>query len=216
MTVIDKQTAARYMINCAIRNVLNGECPVSTHVLVLSAKEILQGVAQSTGVKLSLDPAEMVRPEERLAFRRVLKERYNFFKHADKDHDFEIDITNIQRSNEMELILVMDNYRDLYGLVSRHMLTFQLFFMLMYPDIFDFEKGKVSDDDMATLHHWMRELTKDGRTVLCAELEKFLASEPVALKEREEARSLSCAEVVTLPLRDCLEGPFFKRQKPNG
>lgn len=211
---VDKQTAARHMINCAIRNVFAGECPISNHVLILSAKEILLGIARSTGTPLKLDPTAIVRAEHRSAFINLLKERYNFFKHADQDHDFEIDITNIQYSNEMELMLVIDNYKDIFQSVTLHMQTFQLYFFLEHPNICDLDKAYLSSEDRGIIQHYSALMTEGGRKSLCGYFEGHLRRKPDAVAEREEASELSfAAEEDVTPRGGDLKGPFFKRKK---
>lgn len=211
---IDKQTAARYMINCAIRNVFRGECPVSNHLIILSAKEILLDVAKSTNTVLRSDLTNSVKDEYKAPFRQLLKERYNFFKHADNDHDHEIDITNIQFSNELELILVTDNYKELFGSPTQHMQAFLLYCLVQHPKIYNMEDGKLAPDVKELFLNNAKELAKDGRRALCEFLDLHFSMDSDMKRERDESRKLSFREKEAVAEREGeFQGPFFKRKK---
>ena len=103
-TYIDKQTTAKWLINCAIRNIFVGECAVSNHVVVQAAQGLLHDYARTHKIKLTFDILNYFKPEYASKTATLFKERYNFFKHSKQDADQEIDITNIQVQNEIETL----------------------------------------------------------------------------------------------------------------
>lgn len=196
MTLIDKQTAARYMIHCAIRNTLNGECPVSNHVIILSAREILFDLAKTRGVTLASDLGNLVKDEHRAEFRRRMKERYNFLKHADEDHDHELDITNIQFSNDGELLMVIAHYRELFGEQTAHMRSYASFALMVFREAFSVDDVELNPERRETTRELVNFLATATRRELCEALADGLIRSLEVSHEFADARELNFRERV--------------------
>jgi len=211
---IDKQTAARYMINCAIRNVLSGECPVSNHVIILSAREILFDIAKTKGIKLASDLANLVKDEHRAEFRRRMKERYNFLKHAKTDHDYELDIANIQFSNDGELLMVIAHYNELFGEQTAHMRSYMSFALVIFREAFSVDEVESNSERRERTRERVNFLATATRRELCEGLEHALLRSQEVSQEFADARELNFRERVVRTRTG--DEPYTKRRSQNG
>jgi hypothetical protein len=85
---LTKQQAVRHLIHAAVRLIAAGEDPFATHLLIQSADKLLIDLAKhSAAGKLAYDWTTIMKPEYKDALLKVHRETFNFFKHADRDHD---------------------------------------------------------------------------------------------------------------------------------
>ena len=208
---LDKKTVAKYMIHCGIRNVFAGECPVSNHVIILSAKEVVQDLAKAAGVVLQADISRFVKDQYRKDFVALMKSRYNFFKHADRDHDEEIEITNIQFSNEADLFFVIVNWGQLFGQWTKHMQTFMMYMMIGHPNWFDLDA--LPEQMSGTAKTGIAEFGKQGRRSLCETLYLVVEQDPEMRRERAEVKEMSFAASAEATEKRVLKGSAFSRKK---
>lgn len=90
---ITKLQAAATQLSTAIRVLLLRNDPISAHVLASSALEVIDTLLRAKGHEPLHDIVlKHVKEEAVPAFRRLLREDYNFFKHADRDHDAKNDV----------------------------------------------------------------------------------------------------------------------------
>jgi len=66
----------------------------------------------------------------------VLRETYNFLKHADIDHDEELHVGSISESNFLQLAVCIANYHALFGEYTDHMKLLFSFAKLIMPEGF--------------------------------------------------------------------------------
>ncbi len=106
---LDKKEAVRHLIHCAARLVAAGEDPFAIHTLVQSADKLLIDLSKKTGKALAFRWDEVIRSEYREALLQVHRETFNFFKHADKDHDAQLHVGNITSLNVLILAVCISN-----------------------------------------------------------------------------------------------------------
>jgi hypothetical protein len=187
---IDKKHAARLLTNASIRSVFSGECPVANHVVIMSSRQILHEYADAHRISLMHDMRTHVKDKSLVReFEFLWKQRYNFLKHADKDHDREINIRNVNFLNDFEILLNAEKYREMFSEMSAHMAIFKCFIALMYP-------GKMKIDAHLDAKHSISEtLRKVGagmsRQAICDIFDYGLRTDLQARAEIEEARELS-------------------------
>jgi len=214
---IDKQTVVKWQVNASIRNILAGECPVATHVIVQSAREIMYEYAKAKNIELIHDLSNLVKPEHVKTVRAVFKEHYNFFKHADKDADDEIDITNIHVVNEAETMLNIGKFNQLFKIPSQHMMVFNMYMMMRKPDLFDIDQMPFPNFAMAMLKDLIAEHQGRSRSELCPLFYDVLGV--IAASEIADVKAMSLEEELkskNTGHRDISKAPYFRRKPPQG
>jgi hypothetical protein len=132
---LDKQEATRHLIHTAIRLIAKMEDPFAVHVLVHSADKLVIDVAKSRGRKLRVDWEEYIKPEYHKHFFARNRAAYNYFKHADKDFDEDLPVSNIMMLNVITLFICIVNYTELFGEMTNHMTLLSAFAAALFPEI---------------------------------------------------------------------------------
>jgi hypothetical protein len=134
--LINKQEAARHLIHAAVRMISIGEDPFAIHMLVQSADKIVTDVAKQTGAKLAFKLDEFIMQEHKSALIAVLRETYNYLKHADYDHDKDLHVVDTVRLNVLMLLMAIFNYQAIFsGEFTDHMKLHIAFSNALMPDI---------------------------------------------------------------------------------
>ena len=116
-----KQEAVRHLIHSAGRMIAAREDPFAIHLLIQSADKLLIDLAKKAGKPLTFRWDQFVKPEYKDALVSVIRETYNFFKHADRDHDAELYVGEIVKTNILQLGLCIVNYGAVFGDWTDHM-----------------------------------------------------------------------------------------------
>jgi hypothetical protein len=89
---ISKIEAAHRQLNCAIELWFLDKDDVSIHTLIAAAYQVIHDVNEKRGnpIEVLFRPA-MVKPEYQKRWAKMVREPSNFFKHADKDPEDEVD-----------------------------------------------------------------------------------------------------------------------------
>ncbi|WP_426265147.1 hypothetical protein [Sphingomonas sp. PWP1-2] len=133
--IVTRQDAARRQLTTAIDLVLGIGDAVSANVLAWSAVEMLRGVAKARGVDtFSGQLEDRIKPEFLRYWRNILKEHYNYFKHADRDPEGVItDFT--PESTTWTLFGGVLDYVHIYKTRTWSMLVYQIWFLSRHPEI---------------------------------------------------------------------------------
>jgi len=190
---IDKKHVARLLIHASIRNIFIGECPVANHVTAMSGRQVLHEYADAHGIALTHDMRTYLKDKSLLReFESLWKTRYNFFKHADRDYDEEVNIRNISFLNEMETLFNLQKYQQMFGEMTGHMKVFMCFLAVMHPD-----KMKIELDEVRSrLSEVLKKTTGMSRRDIYEVFSYGLTTEPQTKAEIAEARELSFIDPV--------------------
>jgi hypothetical protein len=141
---LTKQQAVRHLIHAAVRLIAAGEDPFATHLLIQSADKLLIDLAKhSAAGKLAYDWTTIMKPEYKDALLKVHRETFNFFKHADRDHDKTLHVGDIALSNILQMGVCIYNFHGLSNEFTDHMKLGGAIARLVFPD------GFVNDDQRA-------------------------------------------------------------------
>lgn len=133
---LSKEQAVRHLIHAAVRMIGRGEDPYAIHMLVQSADKMLIDLSEKMGKPLVFSWSEYIKPEYVRELMTILRETYNFFKHADKDHDKKLGVINIAQLNVMELAVCSINFHTLFNCWTEHMRLFHSFASMAVPESF--------------------------------------------------------------------------------
>lgn len=143
---ISKIDVALRQLEVAIRLFKIGGDPVSIHTLACASQEIMETLGKEQGLKSQrLQTLDMIRPERRLEFEKILNKAKNFFKHADRDPK-----DNLKFNPDSSNFIIWDAEHLYFSLTKekRPLLTvYDLWVRAKYPDMFtlDVEQKKIHD-----------------------------------------------------------------------
>ena len=114
--VARKEDAIRHHFHSAFWLIADGRSPVSVHLLVMAAHEMLTSIAHKRGREMLYEIKGLRRQESR-EDREVAKFLYNFFKHARNDEAAEtkFSMRNLSILNEITLAASCVNFRSLFN-----------------------------------------------------------------------------------------------------
>lgn len=133
---VSKLDAARRQLETAVVLYFAERDPVSIHTLTAAAYNVLRdiGRARKTSPMLIKEQAlAWVQPEHVSSIRKKINEAENFFKHADKDPEGEIEFSPEQ--TELLLFDACTQYRTLVGESLPLLMLFSTWFIIHHPDI---------------------------------------------------------------------------------
>jgi hypothetical protein len=108
---------------------------------------LLIDVAKNTNKKLAFNFADYLKPDLKTLVLKIFRETYNFFKHADKDHNDRLPVSEIAKMNLLQLAVCAGNYKSVYGEMTDHMLLIYPMSRLTFPDGFEMGDQKQIFDD---------------------------------------------------------------------
>jgi hypothetical protein len=148
---LTKKQALRHLIHAAVRMISSGEDPFATHILIQSADKLLIDLAKRSDKSLSFrwDDPKIIKPEFRDALIEVHRETFNFFKHADLDHDKALHVGDIAMSNVLQLGACVVNYHGLFAEMTDHMHLAWSLARLVFPKGFVMEAERSKFDEAA-------------------------------------------------------------------
>ncbi len=132
---VTKLDAARRQLRTAVRMFFERRDPISIHTLTMAAHGILHDLSKAKGIGSQLKESDLIKPEYRREWIRLLHEPQNFFKHADRDPDPNAVIEFKPELTPFLLIDALRLYRELKGRPMREELVLQTWFGIMYPNV---------------------------------------------------------------------------------
>ncbi len=133
---IRKEEAIRHLIHAAIRSFAAAEDPFAISMLIHSADKILIDMSRKMGKPLMFRWDEFAKPEHVKTIFTILRETYNFLKHAAKDHDKELSVYDITYFNALTLGICTVNFNAFFGYWTDHMRLFHSFVSIAMPNGF--------------------------------------------------------------------------------
>jgi hypothetical protein len=154
---LTKIEVARRQFHAAIEMWFADGDPVAIHTLTSAAHEIVAALCRKKGIPDHLFDSDLVRPELRGKWNAAMRAPQNFFKHADKDPNDEIDFA--PSANDLRLMFVLTGFQALGERIDdwRERVYWTRMNIeqpgLMKEDIF---AGKISAADVANIRRLSR------------------------------------------------------------
>jgi hypothetical protein len=139
--LIDKEEVAVRQLDTAIRLLFDGGDVVSVHTLACAAANVFRDILRARGGAAWYDAIIESHPGMEREVRQTLARAQNFFKHADRDAEEELDFD--ESVNEQTIIVATLEYGELLRLgapsgrtkTTIPMSVFQLWYFAMNPTI---------------------------------------------------------------------------------
>lgn len=134
----DKLTVLRDQINSAIVLVSLEDGFVATHTIIMAAEEIFRTLYVKKNLLVEFDYRMFIKDEYQSEYLAKMREKYNFFKHADRDIDafLDVDRNQIHDLNEVLLALLVHGYMKVFGPGTTSMETYARWFAVSHPQFF--------------------------------------------------------------------------------
>ena len=133
---MDKKEGARHLLHAAIRMFIAKEDPFAIHLLVQSADKVITDYAKKVGKALAADFDAHLRPENKKEAYAILRETYNYLKHADSDWDKSLEVRDLVRLNAITLFYCVANFGAIFGETTDHMRLILSLNSALFPEIF--------------------------------------------------------------------------------
>ena len=132
---ISKVDAAKRQLETAITLYFRNSDPVSIHALTMAAYDILWQLCKAQGITANaIKDAELVRPDKKKEFADMMNSSQNFFKHADKDPDKNLDFR--PKVTEFFINEACRMYELLSGETIKSFQLYKGWFITQHPDLF--------------------------------------------------------------------------------
>lgn len=138
---VTKIDVARRQLVTAIRLFFEDRDAISVHTLTAAAHEILRDLSKLTDGASIIKDNPLVRPERRKEFVDIVNRPQNFFKHADRDPDGQMEF----RSEVTQFLLIDAIF--MYEALTRQRLpkgaVFATWFMTKYPNVINKDNAEL-------------------------------------------------------------------------
>ena len=142
---LDKKIVARAQLDQSIELALRHNNPVASNTLAWAAVDVLEALARQRGVEGFYKEMEIgIKPEFLSLWYNILKNGYNFSKHADRDPDGLIDDFRPEAVTWTILGGCL-TYNRVFGTRSWNMLVFQMWFNCRNPHILAEDSRELAD-----------------------------------------------------------------------
>jgi hypothetical protein len=123
---LSKRGVIRAQLDGAILLIADEDSYIAGHTIVMACEELLRTWSDVKGLPYETDWRSRVNPKYKGHEHTFVRHKYNFFKHADKDINTEIDIEpeDIRQWNEIFLFLFVRGYVDLFSDLSQRMQSY--------------------------------------------------------------------------------------------
>jgi hypothetical protein len=142
---VKKIDVAREQIETAIVLFFKDDAPISVHTLGSAAFQILKDISDINNGNFAFELSVRIKPEFLKLYWNKFNAAANFFKHADKDHDSELEFND--NINELLLIQCCLGYKEVAKVTTDTMIIYANWMALFYPKLF----GKESQFDLTNI-----------------------------------------------------------------
>lgn len=120
--------------------------PYSTHLVVMACEEMIMSYADQAGINIQLDYRRFIVEDKQIMFRKIMRKQYNWFKHADLDHDQSYDgpsADDLAFLNETQTFFNMISFWGMRGTVPANISIYLAFmlkkheYVFKVPEIYD-------------------------------------------------------------------------------
>ena len=136
---VTKLDAAKRQLETSVRIYFSNGDPVSIHTLAAAAYNIIRDVNKKRGGKPMLLKEELidtyVKPEYQKLMREKINKSENFFKHADLDHEDNIDFS--PRETELFMLDAISHYYSLTGEDPPFFKIYRFWYMINNAQMFN-------------------------------------------------------------------------------
>lgn len=135
---VSKLRVVEAHLETAIKLIAIEASPISTHLIIMACEEMIESVAKHKNVAPPADMRDFIVDEYQKDYRKLNRQMYNFFKHADRDADDILDspaTRQLQTINELKLALNLRNFASVGGKFPPCMTSYTSAIILKYPHI---------------------------------------------------------------------------------
>ncbi len=139
---IGKLDIATHHVMAAIQMISVRCNPYAVHLVAMAADELVETVAEKTGVTLTFASSRWIKKEHLKDWFKGKRKFYNYFKHADRDHDIEYigpDPATLQMVNDLLLLMACYGLEELGHKTPDVFASFTALVFGFYPHFYDWD-----------------------------------------------------------------------------
>ncbi|TCA31990.1 hypothetical protein E0H66_23000 [Rhizobium leguminosarum bv. viciae] len=139
---IGKLDIATHHVMAAIQMISVRSNPYAVHLVAMAADELVETVAEKTGATISFSSARWIKEEHRKDWFKGKRKFYNYFKHADRDHDAQYvgpDPVTLQMVNDLLLMMTCYGLSELGHKTPDVFHSFTTLVFGFYPQFYDWD-----------------------------------------------------------------------------
>jgi hypothetical protein len=138
----DKLAVLRSQLDSAIFLVSLDDGFVAAHTIIMAAEEIFRTLYVKKDLFVEFDYRFYIKDEHQIEYLQKMREKYNFFKHADRDIDaiLEVDREQIHKLNEILLGTMIAGYRKVFSKSTDAMDAYGKWFAAAHPNYIKWEQ----------------------------------------------------------------------------
>ncbi|MBY5610898.1 hypothetical protein [Rhizobium leguminosarum] len=139
---IGKLDIATHHVMAAIQMISVRCNPYAVHLVAMAADELVETVAEKTGATLSFSSSRWIKEEHRKDWFKGKRKFYNYFKHADRDHDAEYvgpDPATLQMVNDLLLLMACYGLGELGHETPDVFNSFTVLVFGFYPHLYNWD-----------------------------------------------------------------------------
>lgn len=124
-------------IVAAIQMIAIQSSPVSTHVIVMAAEEMIRQVAAARNVPITADYRIFIKDEFQSEYLNRVRKAYNWFKHADRDANAAYDgppLKDLPKVNDILTLINIMGHAEIGGIAAPIFSDYATFLSLKYPE----------------------------------------------------------------------------------
>ena len=135
--MIDKPEVAARQLKAGVRLFFRREDPVAIHTLVAAAHQILVDLGKTGNIDSAVKNTSQMGQSKISEFLKTVNYPFNFFKHADRDSDHQIDIGPLSRFTQDFIMDAVVMLQRLSGNIPFGAKVYWHWFVSNYPEGFD-------------------------------------------------------------------------------
>jgi len=135
--IFNKPKVLRAQPDAAVVLVSLEETFVAAHTIIMACEELFRSWYVKKDIYVEFDYRIMIKDEYHRDYLDKMRQKYNYFKHADRDTDETLDVDHqqIHRLNETLLALLVHGYRKVFGELTAPMDIYSRWLVIAYPHL---------------------------------------------------------------------------------
>ncbi len=131
--LMDKLEAIRHLLHASIRMFFWQEDPFALHVILYSCDRLLADYVKKKNIFVTFDWKDYIKDEYHQAFYDLRIETYDFLRHADRRPDHKLGVRDIEKTNELDLLMNVHRYKEITSSHTEHTQQFMSFVFMNRP-----------------------------------------------------------------------------------
>ena len=128
--LMDKLEAIRHLLHASIRMFFWQEDPFALHVILYSCDRLITDYVRHKNIYVTFDWRDYIKDEYHDEFAELRVETYDFLRHGDRRPDHKLGVRDIEKTNELDLLMNVHRYKESTDIHTEHTQQFMNFIFM--------------------------------------------------------------------------------------